>query len=364
MSLEMVHTSVERDLRGSSGFGVAIATRGMHAALERALSELSAYDFDTTRSVGADRIDWSHRILTVQGRTHSVLSRIAPCGQDWSGRSNRIAHHLVVDPAERAPAGPAWMLRRFEGFESAVPVVGERSNGPRLPQGSDGARECTSWTVAGFDAGWAGLIARALVDHPSDAVYLVLPRDTDALPLVAEILALVPDEMRWMVTFSTRYLKGTSGARCQLRCVRADAPGLAAMLAEPGARRFVPSPGESAGDSPDAEAGRSGVVVRPARAAASLRVDPVLRGDSARAPSRVERTIDTMSDAGRPSAVRPFDRDGVQEPREATGGSMGWSRPGSGWTPPPNLVAYGLFGVAAVALLASLVIGVMMAFRN
>jgi hypothetical protein len=89
MSFEFVHTSVAKGLRGDSGFAVAVATRGLPPALEPALAELSAYDFDGNRAVGADAIDWAHRILSVAGRSYTVLSRTAPCGSDWSGRPNR-----------------------------------------------------------------------------------------------------------------------------------------------------------------------------------------------------------------------------------------------------------------------------------
>ena len=142
MSAELVHASVQKGLRGGSGFGTAVVTRGLAAPLERALEELSAYDFDPARAVGADRVEWAHRVLTVQGRSHSVLSRTAPCGSDWSGRPNRVAHHVVVDTAERAEAGPAWMLAALaQGvLMQHVPEVGERAQGPRLPGGALSAR--------------------------------------------------------------------------------------------------------------------------------------------------------------------------------------------------------------------------------
>ena len=220
MSLELIHSSVQRGLRGDSGFATAVATRGMHPSLESVLAEVSSYDFDVARNVGADRVEWAHRIVTVVGKTFTVLSRVAPCGSDWSGRPNRIAHHVVIDASERASAGPAWMLENLRGLAEAPPVVEERASGPALPRGSSGPRPAEAWRAAGFDGGWAGVVARTMLDYPSSPCYVVLPDETDCLPLLSDVLALLPEERRWFVTFSTRPQRVPSSVRCQLRFVR------------------------------------------------------------------------------------------------------------------------------------------------
>ncbi|MBI1303420.1 MAG: hypothetical protein GC172_06495 [Phycisphaera sp.] len=277
MSHEFVHTSVERGVRGQSGFALAVVTRGLPPSLEPVLAELSGYDFDRTRAVGADRIDWAHRIVSVQGRSHTVLSRTAPCGNDWSGRPNRVAHHLVLEPHERAEAGPAWMLSAFGAFCEGVPSVEERAQGPLLPRGSCGPRPASAWEDAGFDAGWAGVVAQALLDAPSASVCVVLPEETDLLPLVVDLFALLPAEKRWLVTFSTRFQRLPAGTRCQLRFVCAGAAGVRATLAEPGVRVIEVVRGVSAGDAPAARAAREGATVEAAvREPPSLRVNPVL----------------------------------------------------------------------------------------
>jgi len=278
MSHEFVHTSVERGVRGQGGFALAAVTQGLPPALEQPLAELSAYDAHRARAVGADPIDWAHRIVSVQGRSYTVLSRTAPCGSDWSGRPNRVAHHLVVEPHERAEAGPAWMLSMFGGFEEGVPEVGVRAQGPPLPQGACPPRRAGAWEDAGFDAGWAGVVAQTLLDAPGATVCVVLPDELDLLPLVVDLFALLPIEKRWLVTFSTRFQRLPSGGRCQLRFLRADAAGVRAMLAEPGVRAIELVRGAHAGDGPAARAARQGACVEPTvREAPSLRVNPVLR---------------------------------------------------------------------------------------
>lgn len=307
MSFEFVHTSVEKGVRGDSGFAIALLTRGLPASLEPGLAELSAYDFDRTRAVGADRIDWAHRILSAQGRSYTVLSRTAPCGSDWSGRPNRIAHHVVIEPHERAGAGPAWMLSRFAGFCESAPRAEERGAGPALPQGDEAPRPALGWEAAGFDRGWAGVVAQALLDAPNSVCCVVLPDEVDALPLVCDVLALIPADKRWLVTFSTRFQRLPAGGRCQLRFLRAGASGVRAMLAEPGVRAIEVARGGSAGESAAAAAARVGSAVESSvRAAPSTRVHVELQAAPViDEPSSFEVRVGAQRAVDRPAQV-PF----------------------------------------------------------
>ena len=277
MSFELIHTSVPRGLRGDSGFATAVATRALPVGLESVLAELSAYDFDANRCVGVDRVDWAHRILTLRGKSFTVLSRVAPCGNDSSGRPNRIAHHLVLDADERASAGPAWMLDAFSGFSHTVPPIAEPSEGPQLPTGSLEPRRATAWESAGFDPGWAGIVARTVLEAPNSVCYVVLPNELNALPLAADVLALLPIERRWHVSFSTRFQRLPAAAKCQIRFVRNNATGLSKLLNEPGVRQVTVTASVAADASPAAEAARSGRFVESTlRAPPSTRVVPVL----------------------------------------------------------------------------------------
>jgi hypothetical protein len=122
------------------------------------------------------------------------------------------------------------------------------------------------------------VVAQALLDAPNSVVCVVLPDEVDALPLVSDVLALVPADRRWLVTFSTRFQRLPAGGRCQLRFLRAGASGVRAMLAEPGVRAFEVARGASAGDGAAANAAREGRLLEPTvRAAPSLRVNPVLQ---------------------------------------------------------------------------------------
>jgi hypothetical protein len=367
MSFELIHTSVEKSLRGGAGFATAVATEGMPPGLENVLAEMSAFEVDSARSSGADEVDWCHRIVTLQGRSYTVLSRVSGCGPDWSGRPNRVAHHLVLDASERPEAGPAWALANFGEFSSGVPEVEWRKTGPRIPAGSLGPRVPSHWAAAGFDPGWAGMVASALLDGGGATVYLVLPGGRGTLSLVEDVFAILPHDRRWNMTFSTRFQRVPVSTRCQLRCVRAGAPGVASLLAEPGCRKIVVTPGTSAGEGPAAEAARSGREVAPATRTPSTRIEPVKLAT----PVHLEPVSANQVPAAKPTRATvpaPAGPDLASIARESR--SIGRTEvgilPGTGLfqrirtVPPIDLV---LFGIAIVEVAAAIVLMVLLPMR-
>ncbi|MFM7259915.1 MAG: hypothetical protein ACKO3W_04860, partial [bacterium] len=225
---------------------------------------------------------------------------------------NRIAHHLVLEQHERAGAGPAWVLGQFTRFETGTPEIAERERSPVIPSGDLAARPATAWEVAGFDPGWAGIVAQALLDAPQATVYVVLPEMLGVLPLVIDVLALLPADRRWHVTFSTRPLVFLPHVRCQLRFVRADAPGLARLLAEPSSRVIRVEANVDAGESDAAMAARRGATIEPSVRPTNTKVHPVLgaavgsAGDgwSAARPGRTHASVGEVAVSGNtPDAV-------------------------------------------------------------
>ena len=315
MSLELVHSSVERGLRGGSGFSTVVVTAGMPPELEKILAELSAYDFDEKRALGADTVEWAHRVVNVQGRSHTVLSRVAPCGADQSGRGNRVAHHLVVEPSERCEAGPAWSLERFGAFARTPPAPEERPVGPVIGVGELAPRRAMAWHALGLDPGWAGVVARAVLDTPVAPIYLVFPRSVELLGAMCDISSLLPRERRWLFTFTTRYQKSNGSAKCQVRCVREGAQGVASIRAEPGAKVLRLSD-EPVADAAVLASGREGrllaaapspslgvrSVLLPPSAAARVEVDP-MDPPNRMAPGSTRQPVSATTPASRANAA-------------------------------------------------------------
>ncbi len=338
VSQELIYTSVPRGLKpGSNGFCTVACTRGMSANLVQQLESLSGYRHiypPQDPQARLNPIAFSHLVIAVAGRNWHVLSRICDAGLDYTQRTNKFAHHVVLDAAETPAGGPAWLLAG-SGFMRST-WEGEPCNfpsGPAIPAGQSPPRVCRAWQQLTGDAGWGGVLAETVAGPVGRQAVLVFPPGTDMLTLLAESLALLPAELRWRVTFSTYFTKLPPGIACQWRCVADGTPEAAA------ARRGPPTAlvidlcrplGPAAGGT-YVEAARTGRMPRavPATAAgpAEIGLDLAFRTD---AQARREGTgLPSPADAGageypvsssratavaRPPAYREF-RPRAKQPR-------------------------------------------------
>lgn len=243
MSQELIYTSAPQGLKpGSKGFCTVAMTTSITASWVERLESLSGYrpifplgDPQSTHNP----INWSHWRITLAGKTRSVLSRIAFAGADYSQRSNKIAHHIVLEPLEQAPAGPAWMMLQngvmrtgWSGAPQQFPA------GPNLPNGDRVPRICSAWAKALGDAGWAGVLPESFAQEPSKPAYLIYTPGTNVLELFEESLSLLSPQQRWEVTFSTFFTELPLKLTCDWRAVVAGTPA-ATEASRAGARAMI-----------------------------------------------------------------------------------------------------------------------------
>ncbi len=223
MAQELIYTSAPRGLRvGSSGFCTVACTRGMAPNYVELLESLSGYTAPFPphdRKARLNPTAFSHYRVRIGGKPLSILSRVAFAGLDHTQRSNKLAHHLVLQRTEQASGGPAWMLQQPDATVtqwSGEPhyLEGER----RLPAGDSQPAPCTAWQEAVGDAGWAGVLAQAFLDDPREPSFLIFEPGVDMLRLVAEALRLVPPALRWDVAFNTYFTSLPVGTACAWRC--------------------------------------------------------------------------------------------------------------------------------------------------
>jgi hypothetical protein len=229
MSQELIYTSAPRGLRpGSEGFCTVACTAGLTDGLTRTLETLSDY----RSGDGGNPVAWSHLRISEGIRELSVLSRKS-FASDHTGRHSFFAHHVVLLGAEERPAGgPAWVLRQ-------KPVTGDRPRllmerwdgkvgylpeGPTPPAGDRPRGKCLAWERAGFDPGWAGVLAESFLAGSNRLAYLIFRPGLDLLPLLEDAIALVPESRRWSVTFSTYFTGLPPNIPCAWRGVLAGSP--------------------------------------------------------------------------------------------------------------------------------------------
>jgi hypothetical protein len=240
MSHELFYTSAPRGLRpGSRGFCTVASTQGLPAPLAEKIESVSAYRPlfpPLSPQAKLNPIVYSHLRLTVGGKTYSVLSRISPAELDYSQRSNKFAHHVILESGELPAGGPAWLLAQPGFVESQWDgEVRYIPSGRIPPQGDTAPSVCRHWRDLTGDAGWAGVLADAFEKDPSRQVYLVFDPGTDLLPLVVESLGLLPLSKRWLVTFSTYFTNLPQSIPCLWRFVANGSPEAASAKRIPGA---------------------------------------------------------------------------------------------------------------------------------
>jgi hypothetical protein len=219
---ELVYTSVPQGLRtGSSGFSVVAMTAGMHPMLVQHLEKIS--NFRHINSPGQfNPASHSFSKKSIQNKSYFILSRIVDAGLDYSGRSNHLAHHLIIESISNLNAGPAWYLSQAALF------LQNWTGAPRILQPKelrgkpDGPKPCSIWQRETGDAGWATESLDAILTGKS-CTMIVSPQ-TDCLSLIQESIALLPEWARWNITFSSNHTKSADASECQWRFVLRGTP--------------------------------------------------------------------------------------------------------------------------------------------
>ncbi len=204
MAWQLIYTSAPRSLEaGRSGFGTVARHRAISPLLVSAIERAS--QFSRLPGTDAGRVIFSHRIVAVAGGRFHVLSAIRDAGADYTGRTNHIAHHLIVDPREIAQLGPdgpspadvllsmQWVASWNEtprfleaADEVALSAIHPHTNGSAWEQIAGNANQ--AWLLATGDA--------------SRGAYIIQPGSADLRAVYAESLRLIPDRL-WQISFTT-----------------------------------------------------------------------------------------------------------------------------------------------------------------
>jgi type IV secretory pathway VirB10-like protein len=217
MIQELVVTSAPRGLQaGRSGFTTVLRTRGMHPDLAARLEAASAYRHVHPQGDPRNPIIYCYVARQSAVGEAWVMSRIGDAGTDYTGRSNKIAHHVALQAADLATVSASNPAAVMAALAAAGGLLAQWSGEPRehpasptLPLPPSNPGMCQRWAAVAGDAGWAGVIVeRALNREPT---WVIAPAGCDLLALYAEALALVSPGQRWQIPFTTYSLRGDEG---------------------------------------------------------------------------------------------------------------------------------------------------------
>ena len=237
MPQQLIYTSAPRGLvAGRSGYCTVARSATMREALMLRLEQFSYYDHLSLVG-GTERPVLACRVIDLRGTRYHVLSRIQDADLDFTGRTNFIAHHLVVTPEEvsQMPT-PAMAFRKWAGWISTW------SGEPQLLNNEDWSGLTDLSTARCLPArAWAGVAgdpvhAYGLLEAKSGSCFCPENATDDTLlTLLAESTELleVRDSRRdfraaaWEWTFTTSSQEQDNPADFRWRFVRRDHPAFA-----------------------------------------------------------------------------------------------------------------------------------------
>ncbi|MDO5580026.1 MAG: hypothetical protein Q4G69_02730 [Planctomycetia bacterium] len=236
MPKELVYTSSIQGLKqGSRGFCTVAMSPALPPNLIVMLESLSGYRHlypPNTPEAARNPVVFSHLSFTLTEKEYHVFSRVADAGLDYSGRTNKIADHLVFDAAELPQYDPVSLLKTESTFLNRWEGSPRLLNESRpLIQSQAGPAICSLWKTAAGDPGWAGHIA-ASVEKGRSVVLIYRPGQNIAA-LIAEAIALLPPALRWKAGFHTFCSKIPPRVNCLIKAAPAGTPEESGLRALP-----------------------------------------------------------------------------------------------------------------------------------
>jgi hypothetical protein len=270
MARVLIYTSARKLLAaGRTGFGTVARSRKISNLVVGAIERLSQFDSQRGRDRG--RVIFAHRRINVGNTSVHLLSSIRDAGSDYTGRTNHIAHHLLVDPSEakrlvERGITPADVLLNCEWLSSweSPPKYYEPDDDVDLlglnTHRGVGTRE--NWEKLTGNPLHARIITG---QNTSKSSVLVFPDSASQLPLMAEATAEL-DARAWDITFTT--LLETSDTLGDFNCILTTSSQLPAIQDRCSSRAILrvdkpdqlPIPNERAVVRPKAQPKRESIV--------------------------------------------------------------------------------------------------------
>ena len=246
MAWQLIYTSAPRLLEaGLTGLGTVARHRAIPPLVVKAVERIS--QFARLPGYDLERLIHCHRVLTVGGARFHVLSRLRDAGSDYSGRTNHIAHHLIVPAKEvsrQAASGvtPADVLLQMAWFD----------RWDRAPEWFEAAQDIALESFppsAGTDRAWEPLTGNAehrwlLVHGPAarGCCLIASPR-AGLLPCLAASQRCQPPPQSWQAGFTTSLQPGDDLGDFRWIGLAADSPlrGIVGSSGRPVLDLSVPS---------------------------------------------------------------------------------------------------------------------------
>jgi GTPase-associated protein 1 len=209
MAGELVYTSVPKGLnKGESGFCVVARSASIPPMLLNRLAALSGYKEMISAidpQANDNPVNFANTLIDCGNERFTVISRVGFAGLDYTGRSNKIADHLILTEDEVAGAGPGELLAIQELFYTSwnKPSLLLPENAKLIPQKPVAVTHADYWERITGKSDWAEHLIELSRRNSDKPIYIITRLGVDNLALVKEALRLLPIHEQWQYTFST-----------------------------------------------------------------------------------------------------------------------------------------------------------------
>lgn len=215
MSFELINTSAEKGLKpGSRGFCTVAMTQGMPAHCAQVCESFSNYThiFDlNSGKYGKNPVAWSHYRVKAGGKFYSMISRVSAHPRDYTGRTNKIAHHLLLaqpEETQRYAEGPEQLMDHpfFLPIWEGAPAYLPEKNLP-IPSQKYRGYQAVHWQELGLSGADAAKLAQQWMSGNLPTFVILYDEACMEVPLgiIQDLLSLLPPVRRWEIGFSTYY---------------------------------------------------------------------------------------------------------------------------------------------------------------
>ncbi len=189
MPYEVVNTSVARGLTsGHSGFCDVLRTRGLPEEINSLLAPLNFYN----EKLAKGKPTCGVRSIRFGGQFWGIVSRVIPNGNDYTGRQNRLAHHLIAPPSELKTLCPATVLAGFSFRDGFTDTPRYLDREPEVSEITDTFEDV--WKCMGGKE-WREHISSVALS--GSRVVVLIPSSANGRSVVISILLGIPADKRW-----------------------------------------------------------------------------------------------------------------------------------------------------------------------
>lgn len=191
MPYEVVNTSVAHGITaGHSGFCDVLRTRGLPEEITPLLAPLNFYNEKLAKGKPA----YGVRSIRFGGQLWGIVSRVVPNGNDYTGRQNRLAHHLIAPPSELETLCPATVLAGFSFRDGFTDTPRYLDRAPEVSESADTFEDV--WECMGGKE-WREHISSLALS--GSRVVVLIPPAANGRSVVISILLGIPKERRWNI---------------------------------------------------------------------------------------------------------------------------------------------------------------------